>query len=288
MPPQIQEPQPKKAKKRKEKEGRDWTHEEVLMLIEMWSNEEGLYSVSHPNYYKKDRRFNAMTRIKNALEKEGVEVSVDDVNAKIHSLRVYYSTLNNKREQSKRSGAGADEVYKIKWPYFEMMSFLKDNLQPRKTVSNLTLESNNNIESDDTPSQPVAEKMRTSRPKKRLEGQQDEDVQFKKVATAYMQKMSQPEKFQKDLDEVFGEMITKKLQSIPNGQQKEMLKIEIQKLIMNLEFAQFSPPNVPTNQFYPFASTPGSRQHQSNDYSSPVPSPVFSPLHGLSASTLNA
>ena len=74
----------------------------------------------------------------------------DDVSAKLHSLRVYYSATRNKHEASrKKSGSGRDDVIKVKWPYYEKLSFLNENLTPRRTTSNLQ---SNSDERCDSPS----------------------------------------------------------------------------------------------------------------------------------------
>lgn len=117
---------------------REWSHPEIVRLIELWSEEQCLFNARHPDYHKKDRRNNALTRLKETLDNEEIFINLDDIISKIHSLRVYYSSQRSKRDQSVKSGAGADDVYKIKWQYFNRLEFLNNNLQPRKTVSNLS------------------------------------------------------------------------------------------------------------------------------------------------------
>ena len=72
-----------------------------------------------------------MQRIKDALLNYGVHVTTEDVNIRLHSLRIYYTKERNKKELSIRSGAGADEASKPKWIYFPILEFLNGNLQPR-------------------------------------------------------------------------------------------------------------------------------------------------------------
>ncbi|XP_076045701.1 uncharacterized protein LOC143027942 [Oratosquilla oratoria] len=53
------------------------------------------------------------------------------------NLRDYYRQ-ELRKQSSKRSGAGADDVGTSTWPYFRQMSFLKDILNPDSRNSNLT------------------------------------------------------------------------------------------------------------------------------------------------------
>ena len=53
----------------------------------------------------------------------------------MHSLRVYYSATNNKAEAARRK-YGSEEEANITWPYYEKLSFLKKNMNPRQTASN--------------------------------------------------------------------------------------------------------------------------------------------------------
>ena len=61
----------------------------------------------------------------------------NEIKSKSNSLRTYYSQELKKEGNSKKSGAGKDEVLESKWPYFGRLSFLRDTIAPRKTVSNL-------------------------------------------------------------------------------------------------------------------------------------------------------
>lgn len=59
-----------------------------------------------------------------------------EVKAKINTLRTYFSKELAK-SKDKRSGAGTDDIYESKWPYFKSMLFLTDIIKPRKTTSSL-------------------------------------------------------------------------------------------------------------------------------------------------------
>ena len=54
------------------------------------------------------------------------------VKQKFNSLSSYYS--NGLAKSSAKSGAGTDEVYQSKWPFFHSLEFLRDSIFPRKTT----------------------------------------------------------------------------------------------------------------------------------------------------------
>ena len=57
---------------------------------------------------------------------------------KIHSIKNCYSTERHKEEAaSKNSGSGRDDLYTSKWLFFQPLSFLRNNLIPRVTETNL-------------------------------------------------------------------------------------------------------------------------------------------------------
>ena len=136
-------------------------------------------------YFDKDRRQNAVMRvIQNSLSSEGINVTEKEILSKPHSLRVYYSTQRNKRKYSLKSGPAADDVYKSKWPYYHLLSLLIDNLQPRKTFSNLTFVAEN--EFVPSPASSVSSETNSKRPKPTRKVSNDhvsEKVQSKKYAT---------------------------------------------------------------------------------------------------------
>ena len=75
------------------------------------------------------------------LESAGIFATTTKIQNKLHSLRVYYSSQRNKLEYSKKCcDSGTDKVIKIRWPYYEKLSFLNDYLQPRQTFSNPGME----------------------------------------------------------------------------------------------------------------------------------------------------
>ena len=60
-----------------------------------------------------------------------------DVKGKINTLRSYYSKELKKQSQSQKSGAGRDDIYQSKWPYFQSLRFLQDTVKSRPTLSTI-------------------------------------------------------------------------------------------------------------------------------------------------------
>lgn len=72
-------------------------------------------------------------------------------------LRTYYGKETGRERSSRTSGKGTKDVYLSKWPFFASLHFLRDNITPRKTTSNLdtdmSQEKQNEAVDQDLPSQ---------------------------------------------------------------------------------------------------------------------------------------
>ena len=125
-----------KGKKRKKI---DWADKEVEALIELWGNKEVLFNVQHSLYFNKNERRKALQHIQNDLSDQGINYEVQEIYDKMSKLRTYYgSQLRLTTTTQTKSGSGTEEVFVSKWKFFNSLIFLKDNLQPRKTKSNLS------------------------------------------------------------------------------------------------------------------------------------------------------
>ena len=81
---------------------REWAHNEINELIAIWEEEELLYNVRHPNYSIKQKRKNALDRVRMQLDSAGIFATTTEIQNKLHSLRVYHSSQRNKLEYSKK------------------------------------------------------------------------------------------------------------------------------------------------------------------------------------------
>ena len=163
------------------------------------------------------------------------------------SLRTYYGKEVGKERGSKTSGAGAKQVYISKWPYFKALDFLRDNITPRKTVSNLEIAADDfevvavDVDQDQDQDQPgvmVATPEKSVFPvnnppseknkKKRSVALEDE------LLSTCISEMKRPKNDLSDADNAFGHYISNQLKKIPNGYRKEMLKLDIQQVIIKV------------------------------------------------------
>ena len=80
----------------------------------------------------------SLEKIRGILHENGIEATVKQIMNKIHSLRDYYLAQRDKEEAaSKKSDSGRDDLYTSKWLFFQPLSFLRNNLIPRLTETNL-------------------------------------------------------------------------------------------------------------------------------------------------------
>ena len=62
---------------------------------------------------------------------------------KINNLRSNVRKEKKKHEQSLKSGASADDVYRIKLWYYDLLDFVNDQSTPRQSSSNLDSDDEN-------------------------------------------------------------------------------------------------------------------------------------------------
>eukprot|EP00794_Sanderia_malayensis_P000819 gene819-116_t len=246
--------------KKGKKKGYEWSHDETMQLIDLWQNEFCLFDTKRAEYRDKNKRFNALKRIENELNEQGIKATMDEITAKLHSLRVYYCATRSKAESFKRkSGSGTDEIPKVKWPFYEKLFFLSDNVTPRNTVSNL--ESSNegmDIEEEfcDSPlstysaeSLPVFKKAKRKLLNSGLTGCADQKLL--ETATSVLEDIHNQRKehtsklkispqSEKTTDDLYCEMLAKQLKELSDGQDKEILKYQIQGMILRAKF-QYNP-----------------------------------------------
>lgn len=228
-------PKGRKAKK----EQFDWNDENVQFLISLWEEQSILYNVNHPHYNDKNKRKIAIGKIRDEfLETGAVNIpSHDAILEKINGLRSYYVTQRNKYEQSKKSGAGAADVFKIRWHFYDKLSFLADFVTPRSTHSNI---SSRKKENDDEVAlnsaykipndvgKAFSKKIELKRSNDLIEGALDSLADLKKRKVDNEQKNIKTEKSK---DQIFCDMACTVLSEVPEGMPKDLLKMDIMRLI---------------------------------------------------------
>ncbi|XP_077119037.1 uncharacterized protein LOC143775084 [Ranitomeya variabilis] len=116
-------------------------NEFVRALIDMYRSLPCLWKIKSADYSNRNMKRAAYEKLV-ALHKEHKPTeSVDEtiVRKKIQALRTVYKKELNKVEKSKKSGAGADDVYVPKLWYFDLLAFTRDQEIPRpaQTVTSL-------------------------------------------------------------------------------------------------------------------------------------------------------
>lgn len=176
-----------------------------------------------------------------------LDLTSEELQKKMSALRTYYGKEIGKERGSKTSGKGTKDVYVSKWPFFASLHFLRDNITPRKTSSNLDTdeEKENEAEDQDQWSQqgnqqvpddsavqgsvfPTDNPPSVKNKRKRQLALEDE------LLSTCLQEMKRPKGDVSDADIVFGQYVAKQLKKIPEGYGKEMLKIEIQQSILKV------------------------------------------------------
>lgn len=249
-----------------------WRENMVEVLISFWEAEELLYNVNHPDYHNKDKRKDAVERISARLCEYGFNPapSGNAITEKINSLRIYYVAQKNKLEHSRMSGTSDPDSFKVKWKYFESLQFLNDNVTPRYNHYNLKRRHNETEYIDYTTKQEIPYSFceprlyaRDYNSRRTTEAPRSEPVESP-PATCETLVVSSPSENNntndhqvapspapnhlhqqnpvltapspKSADMLFAEMVGKLLQNIPSGAAKDMLKIDIQKMIFQTQY----------------------------------------------------
>ncbi|XP_069598814.1 uncharacterized protein [Ranitomeya imitator] len=116
-------------------------NEFVRALIDMYRSLPCLWKIKSADYSNRNMKRAAYEKLV-ALHKEHHPTeSVDEtiVRKKIQALRTVFKKELNKVEKSKKSGAGADDMYVLKLWYFDLLAFTRDQEIPRpaQTVTSL-------------------------------------------------------------------------------------------------------------------------------------------------------
>ena len=242
----MEEEQVKKRKTRQQ--AFDWQDSQVEFLITAWSQEHVLYDSSHAEYHVKEKRRLAVERILAEFITHGDPPfpCYDDVLKKINNLRCYFVAEKNKIEHSKSSGKGTADVYKTKWQYYETLSFLSDNVTPRKNHSNLRKRSID-VEEQEDDSQPTnaLENKMPAKTARKIEITRTNQILESALKFLNRPKSLSPHQVVEQhvsSDKLFGSMLGNMLEELPDGHGKDMLKLDIQRLVMQ---EKYKPQNQP-------------------------------------------
>lgn len=210
------------ASKRKKKINFVWKDSFVELLIELWEDEPTLYDMKDPAYVMKEKRAKSIERIISEFEASGLRPvpSKEQLIEKMHSLRCYFTAQKNKVEASQDT----DEIFIPKWQFYERLDFLNGYVTTQRK------------ESAAAPARPIRKQTeKTTTTHIRATTELDHSDVLKESADALRtiaanSKAAQHDR-KKTKDERFGETVVKEIEDIEEGYDKDLLKINIQKLI---------------------------------------------------------
>ena len=164
-------------------------------------------------------------------------------------LRTYYGRELGKEKTSRTSFKGGNEVYNSKWPFFNMLHFLRDNItlwKTQSTMQSIVIDDNTQLnefdqEADDLVDiNPVAPSsantvnlykvynppsIKSKRKKKQQLELEDE------LMASCLKEMKKP-KEESTADELWGKYFGQQLTQLPQRISEKLLKLEIQQLII--------------------------------------------------------
>lgn len=116
-----------------------WNGKEIIEFLNMFRKYECLWNPSCDLYMKRNAKDAAFIELMAEMKSGGLEVStILQLKKKIKVLRDSYRLELNKVKQSRKSGAGLDDVYKPKLVWFTVAdSFWRNSVSGRESTSNL-------------------------------------------------------------------------------------------------------------------------------------------------------
>ena len=147
---------------------------------------------------------------------------------------------SNRKLTHQKCGAGTDEIFQPQLPFYDDMdSFLKDFLSPRPTESNLE-----KLSRTDRPCQKACKTPFYYCTKKQSTTIEEDDIQLRRqVMVKVLNKLddlngNKESSIRKETPgELFGKLIRQSIAEIQDGYKKELLKVQIQQVILQTKFS---------------------------------------------------
>ncbi|XP_072387375.1 uncharacterized protein [Diabrotica undecimpunctata] len=121
---------------------REWLEQ----FINLYYSEPCLWNTKDKNYFNRDLKRSAYSKLIEHLKLVDSNANKAGVIKKINNIRSTYKKERTKVANSKKSGAGTDEVYVPKLWYFSMLLFLDEQDVARHSRSNMDNDSTDNEE----------------------------------------------------------------------------------------------------------------------------------------------
>ena len=114
-----------------------WSKEQTKLIIDMYRQKPCLWNIKSYDYKDRTKRAVALTTITREMQKKHASVTIADVKKKLETLRNQHRREMRQIENSRKSGAGTDDVYSPKLWCFDDLSFLIDGGTMRASQSNI-------------------------------------------------------------------------------------------------------------------------------------------------------
>lgn len=113
-----------------------WTKEQTSTFISLLREHPCLYDILHPNYLNRMQKNNAFSLILDGMVHIRDNLSVKCLRKKLRTLQTQLSRERGKVLASRRSGAGADDVYKpTLWCYDELAFLIHTHDNPETSAN---------------------------------------------------------------------------------------------------------------------------------------------------------
>ncbi|XP_073240346.1 uncharacterized protein [Porites lutea] len=237
----------------KRPKSRSFQEEEISLLITEWFKYPCLFDKGSKDYHDKNKREIARTHIARSLNEQlGFDKEVDstkaitgkpetylcficldhDVQKKIENLRTYFGKEYGKECETKpKSGSGAVQAFKSSWPWYESLKWLKDHIGQKESISNLVVNVDATTDSDGSNSSVITPITNKKGKKIKLSAEEKIVQAAEAIAEKFPTLPSEAGNVRVTDDELYGQMIARKLSTLPEGEEKESLKLDIQVLI---------------------------------------------------------
>lgn len=116
---------------------RNFSKDFMMEFIELYKSFPCLWKTKCKDYMNRNKKNSAYEILVKKLREIEPNATKQIVKNKINSIRGSFRREMKKIEESKRSGAGADEIYVTHLWYYDLLLFTKDQEMPRSSVSNI-------------------------------------------------------------------------------------------------------------------------------------------------------
>ena len=222
---QTQHIRRKRGRPKKAKDMKDWEDNEIEFLVELWSQYENLFNTKHKNYFNRDIRQKSLENIKLKLEEQNITATEKQISEKLTNLKNYYGGQKRLIDSRKANSTGFRQVYRSNWKFFSSLTFLQNAFTPRGTYCN-----GSESPAVDTVCPPSSKSARKSEAAKR-----DTEAQVTELLAESNEKEETIQIGQNCLsnqDRIFCDLIYAILQDIPDSEDKDLLKLNIQQILI--------------------------------------------------------